>query len=285
MDKEKLEEYLPLALSGDSEALERVLVEIQDFIFNLSLRMLGTVADGEDATQDILIRIMTHLSSFQGKSSFKTWVYRIATNYLIDYKKNMFSKYPLDFDFYSNDIKLGYVDDIEEIRMGISREELAEELKMSCTNVLLQCLDPKTRCIFILGTMFKIDSKIASEILDISPENYRQKLSRARKKVAGFLTYHCGLTETGFCNCKKRIEYAIQQHRLDPMHMEYQKLKVLDSKILFEYKESMEKLDDLTIVFEELPKYKSPVESRVFLKKLLQSRPIEKIVSFKEGEE
>lgn len=284
MEKDKLDETISQALMGDSGALEKVLLEVQDLIFNLSLRMLGSVADAEDATQDILIRIVTHLSSFQGKSAFKTWVYRIATNYLIDYKKSMFSEHPLDFDFYSNDIKLGYVDDVEEIMMGVSREQLADELKLSCTNVLLQCLDPQTRCIFILGTMFKIDSKIAGEILDISPDNYRQKLSRARKKVGDFLATHCGLTETGFCCCKKRVEYAIQQHRLNPENLEFQKLKVLNNDLLFEYKDAMENIDDQTLIFEELPNYKAPVECKAFINNLLQSENMKKIMNFKSGE-
>ncbi|MEG0470205.1 MAG: RNA polymerase sigma factor [Longicatena sp.] len=279
MEKEKLEECLVKAIEGDGEALEALILEVEDFVFNLSLRMLGGVADAQDATQDILIRILTHLSSFQGKSSFKTWVYRIATNYLIDYKKHMFSKYPLDFDFYANDIKAGFIEDSEEVLLGIEREVLAEELKLSCTNVLLQCLDPKTRCIFILGTMFKIDSKVAGEVLDLTPENYRQKLSRARKKVADFLSEHCGLSKSGYCCCEKRIEYAIKQHRLQPANLEFLKLNVLT-----EYKETMDSLDDLTIVFDELPKYKSTIQSKELLKQLLQSKPMEKMLHFENGE-
>ena len=69
---------------------------------------------------------------------------------------------------------------------------------MSCTNVMLQCLDGESRCIYILGTMFKADSRIAGEILGMTPEAYRQKLSRIRRKVAEFLKEYCGLA--GFLN-------------------------------------------------------------------------------------
>jgi len=82
--------------------------------------------------------------------------------------------------------------------MGIEKEDLARELKMSCTNVMLQCLDAQSLCIFVLGTMFKIDSRVAGEILDMTPENYRQKLSRIKRKMAGFLSYHCGLRRKQF---------------------------------------------------------------------------------------
>ena len=152
MDK-NMEKWVAKAIEGDREALEYILIDIRDFVFNLSLRMLGSVADAEDASQDILVKIMTSLSTFRQESQFKTWVYRIATNYLIDYKKSMFAQHPLDFDFYANDIRAGFIDTKEELLMGVDKKVLAEELKMSCTNVMLQCLDAPTRCIFILGTM------------------------------------------------------------------------------------------------------------------------------------
>ena len=70
---------------------------------------------------------------------------------------------------------------------GVDRGILEEELKLSCTNVMLQCLDGESRCIFILGTMFRLDSAVAGEILGISPAAYRKRLSRIREKMAAFL--------------------------------------------------------------------------------------------------
>jgi DNA-directed RNA polymerase specialized sigma24 family protein len=43
-------------------------------VFNLSFRMTGTLQDAEDASQDILVKIITNLSSFKGKSAFSAWV-------------------------------------------------------------------------------------------------------------------------------------------------------------------------------------------------------------------
>ena len=85
------------ATAGDKAALETVLASIQDLVFNLSLRMLGTFHDAEDASQDILLKVITHLSSFKGESAFTTWVFRIAVNHLKDYKKHMFAQFPLSY--------------------------------------------------------------------------------------------------------------------------------------------------------------------------------------------
>ena len=187
------------ATAGDKRALETVVLSIQDLVFNLSLRMLGTFPDAEDASQDILLKVITHLSSFKGDSSFSTWVFSIAVNHLKNYKKHMFAKYPLSFAFYGDDIVNGKIDDVPDLTQDVEKSILAEELKMSCTNVLLQCLDSDSRCIFILGTMFKVDSRIAGDILGISPEAYRQRLSRVRKKVAEFLSEYCGEYGGGSC--------------------------------------------------------------------------------------
>ena len=92
---EELSDLIEKAAAGDKNSLETVILNIQDFVFNLSLRMLGTFPDAGDATQDILLKVITHLSSFKGESAFSTWVFRIATNHLKNYQKHMFAKLPI----------------------------------------------------------------------------------------------------------------------------------------------------------------------------------------------
>ena len=156
------------AVSGDRKALEELLTGIQDPVFHLSLRMLGSIPDAEDATQEILLKVMTHLSSFRGESAFTTWVFRIAVNHLKDYKKHMFANHPLSFEYYGADIDSGKEKEIPALSPELDHDLLEQELKLSCTNVMLQCLDPESRCIFILGTMFQADSRIAGDILKIT---------------------------------------------------------------------------------------------------------------------
>ena len=258
------------AVAGDKSAVEKILTEIQDLVFNFSLRMLGTIADAEDASQEILIKVMTNLSSFRRESRFTTWVFRIAANYLSDYKKNMFSKYPLSFEFYGEDIAGGKEKDIPDLTQGVEQAILEEELKMSCTNVMLQCLDAESRCIFILGTMFKVDSTIAGDILGISPEAYRKRLSRVRAKMAGFMREYCGL-EGGMCRCRKRINYAIASHRLRPDDLEYSALEKGKDEILNGFKNAMERVDDLSFVFSGMPFYHGGREVKEWLQRFFDS--------------
>ncbi|MGX8128242.1 RNA polymerase sigma factor [Clostridioides difficile] len=263
------------AINGDKESLGNLLANVEDMVYNLSLCMLGSPHDAEDAVQEIMIKIITQLSTFRKESAFSTWVYRIATNYLINCKKSMFAQRPLSFEFYAEDINAGFIPNTDDLLQGVEDSILAEELKSSCTNVMLQCLDPESRCIYVLGLMFHADSKVCGEIFGITPEAYRQRLSRIRKKVAEFLGEYCGLSETGKCNCKKRVGYAITTHRLNPQNLEYSRLEKLDSIDTLGFTKAMEKMEQLSDVFAHMPKYRSSLDTKSFLEKLLTSSGME----------
>lgn len=68
----------------DRQALEELVGRHQAWIYNIAIRMLFHPQDAEDATQEILIKAVTRLASFQGRSSFQTWLYRIALNHVLN---------------------------------------------------------------------------------------------------------------------------------------------------------------------------------------------------------
>ncbi len=273
-ENEELKALVDKATAGDKNALETLIASVQDIVFNLSLRMLGTFADAEDATQDILLKMITHLSSFRGDSAFTTWVFRIAVNHLKNYKKHMFAHHPLSFEYYGNDIENGKIEDVPDLTQNVEKDILAEELKMSCTNVMLQCLDMESRCIFILGTMFKIDSRIAGDILEMTPEAYRQRLSRIRKKMADFLGEYCGEYGRGRCKCKERVNYAIQSHRINPLQLDYMKATEIPIQTMIDVKNAMEDIDDLSQDFSFCKPYQSPERTRHLIQEFLDSKQL-----------
>ena len=250
------------AIAGDASALEALLAEITDPVFGLALRMLGHVADAQDATQEILLRVMTRLASFEGRSAFSTWVYRLSVRYLINERRSRFAHPALSLDFYGADIARE-LPDLPDMTEGVDQRLLAEELKYACTNVMLQCLDPEGRCIFVLGAMFRLPSQVASEVLGLEPATYRQRLHRVRLKMSDFLGAYCGLTQTGACQCARRVPYAISQGRLNPHGLEYTRLEAVKS--------SMEQLDDWSGVFANLPQYRSPIQAHAFVERLLHT--------------
>lgn len=263
-------ELIDKAVAGDGQALEELLDSASDLAFNLALRFLGTIHDAEDATQEIAVKIMTHLSSFRKESAFSTWVYRIAVNHLKDCRSHMFADAPFSFEMYGADICDKRALDVPDHSEGVDQSLLERELKLSCTNVMLQCLDAESRCIYVLGTMFRLDSRVAADILGLNPAAYRQRLSRIRKKVGGFLKEYCGLGGGG-CSCKRRTNYAIATHRIDPGHLVFPGLEECSYRDIARFTDAMEELDGLSQVFADLPAYRTPEEVRDWVRGLLAS--------------
>lgn len=279
MKLENEEQLVRLALSGDQKALESILYGIQDMVFNLSLRMLGHLPDAEDATQEILIKVMTRLSSFRGESGLTTWVFRIAVNTLKSYQKGMFAQRPLSFEYYGEDIASGREKDAPDMTGGVDQSLLERELKLSCSNVMLQCLDPDSRSAYILGTMFRLDSRVAAQVLDITPEAYRQRLSRARKRMGDFLREYCGLSGTGVCSCRKRVNYAIMTHRLDPHRLGFQQMRECGYDQLVSCADAMEQLDGLSQIFAGFSAYRAPDSLAEWIRNLMASKSFETVMA------
>ena len=93
MMNKKLDTLVSAAQAGDRDALTGVVREIQDRVHHLAMRMLVNPDDALEATQEILILVITKLSTFRGDSAFHTWVYRVATNYLLS-AKNILERDP-----------------------------------------------------------------------------------------------------------------------------------------------------------------------------------------------
>lgn len=257
MDTNKL---IKKAINGDQTALEGIITSIQDNIYYLSLRMLANPDDAKDATQDILIKIITNLSSFKFKSQFNTWVYRIASNYLISEKKIIKKELGLTFDLFKTDLEQG-LQEPDSLRDNPDYQVMLNELRINCTMAMMLCLELPHRMAYILGDILEIEHGEASTILSISKENFRQQLSRARKKVTEFTEKSCGLTNScAKCSCDKRLTASIKRKRVKPEHLY---LASKSDKTYIEVKEALNatqhSLKALTLQ-KSITHYKSPKE-------------------------
>ena len=75
------------AREGNWDALEQLIQRHQAWIFNIAVRMVRKREEAEDITQEVLLKMLTKLSTFQGKSSFRTWLYRIVVNHILNLKQ------------------------------------------------------------------------------------------------------------------------------------------------------------------------------------------------------
>jgi RNA polymerase sigma factor (sigma-70 family) len=207
-----LEDIARRAVDGDREALDGLVRGLQDDIYGLSLRMLWNREDAEDATQEILVRTVTRLSQFDFRSKLKTWVYRIAVNYILDVKKSAVERLHLTFERFADDLLDGLS---SEGPADAERSMLTEEVKVGCTLAMLQCLDRPHRLAYVLGEIFDLPGPEAAEALTISPELFRKRLQHARTAIESFTRAYCGLaSDTAACACHRRVPAALRIGRV-----------------------------------------------------------------------
>jgi RNA polymerase sigma factor (sigma-70 family) len=212
-----IEPLVARAQEGDRAALETVIASMRDRIYNLALRMLWHPADAEDATQEILVRLVTHLGSFRGESTFSTWAYRVASNYLLTTRKRRAEREESTFERFAEQLDEGLAPDVPGPAAEVENRLLVEEVKLGCSQGMLLCLDRDHRLAYILGDVFGVTSQEAAEIVGISPVAYRKRLSRARSRLHGFMERKCGLVNpSNPCRCAHRVNHAVRVGRVDP---------------------------------------------------------------------
>jgi RNA polymerase sigma factor (sigma-70 family) len=219
------EALLARARSKDESALETLLARHQPWVFNIALRMLYHHADAEDATQEILIKVLTALPSFRGESKLSTWLYRIAVNHILNVKKAKWAASEAVCSFEVAAAGLQRVPDLDPpdpTTVPVPFEILVEEVKVSCTMGTLLCLDGRQRLVFTLGTVFGVSDEVGAEIVGVTPANFRQILSRARRDLYEYLRGNCSLVEPGnSCKCARKTRAYIQGGFVDPQKLQF----------------------------------------------------------------
>lgn len=200
------------AQAGEAAALDRLVRRVQDRVYRLALRMLPIPDAAQDATQEILILVVTRLSTFEGRAGFNTWVHRIAVNYLLTAKKVAARDPAITFDWFAEDLEQGLVADDA---LPPEDHVMLNELRLRCTMAMLVCLDRDHRAAYVLGEVLQFDQAEAAEVLEIRPDLYRKRLSRARADVVAFTARACGLANAAApCRCRRRLPAAVAAGRV-----------------------------------------------------------------------
>ena len=208
-----LPDQITRATQGDLAALDAVIVAIQPGIFNLAVRMLGNRDDAADATQEILLKVVTHLGTFRGEAAFTTWVFQIARNHLLTASTRSKESPEVSLEGMAQRLQDGLdygetlADPLGHARVLTPEEKVsARQVALGCTQSMLMALDREQRLAYILDTIFGLPSKEAAQVLDITPDAFRQRLSRARAKLDAFTSKTCGLANPqAACHCERQL--------------------------------------------------------------------------------
>jgi RNA polymerase sigma-70 factor (ECF subfamily) len=165
-------ELVAAAVAGDRGALDDLLRRHHDRLYAICRRLAGNDADAADATQEALLAIVRGLSRFDGRSSFTTWSYRVATNACLDELRRR-SRRPVP----------GLEARVEPAAPG-DHHQVDDRLVL---DAVLPLLDEDFRVAVVLRDVAGLDYAQIAEVLQIPPGTVRSRIARGRRHLARLL--------------------------------------------------------------------------------------------------
>ena len=266
-------ELIKSVLSGDTIALTTLVEKHEPFIYNLAWKLTGNIVDAEDLTQETLVKIITNLSTFKQQSSFTTWAYRIAKNQFLNDKNKPSNLLSSSFEELGN--RLDNAPNIDLTLDEINeKKDLIKELRLQCLAGMLLCLTKEQRMIYIIGEIFGADHTVGSEIMEITKDNYRMKLSKARKELYNFMQNKCGLVDKrNPCRCHKKITFVMETGLINAKNLLHNRTEYSTFKSQIEPDSNFlaEEIEIKAIVLQREHSFKTTFEKKDFLLKLLET--------------
>ena len=263
------------AKNGDRSALEKLVLRHQAWIYNIAVRMVFHPQDAEEVTQEVLVKFITKLSTFKGESKFRTWLYRVAANHVLNMKPQSAETKVTTFADYG--AAIGRTPDLDlpdRKTVPVDLPTLVEEAKNGCTMGMLLCLDRKQRLIFTLGEILGATDAVGAEVLEMTAENFRQCLARARRDLHSFMNNQCGLVnKNNPCRCSKKTRGFIEQGHVDPHRLLFVPEHIERVRIIAD--ETVREIDDVVErqhadIFRDHP-FLQPSDQIDWLRRVLQN--------------
>jgi RNA polymerase sigma-70 factor, ECF subfamily len=167
---------------GDLTAFEPLVAKYQDRVYNLCWRLCGDRHAAEDLTQEAFLKAFESLETFRGASGFYTWLYRIATNLVLSYRRSERRQMNIGADQEWNDIPSQAArlyrtgsDADDQPDAAIERDEVRRLVWQ-----VIQELDDEHRAVVVLRDMEGLDYGEIAEVLHVPTGTVKSRLYRAR---------------------------------------------------------------------------------------------------------
>lgn len=173
---------LDALIAGDRAEFARLVDTYSSSIYRLGLRMLGNPQDAEDVLQNTFINALTHLPTFEGRSSLATWLYRIATNeaLMMIRKRKPEVDLVLEEDSESEDSADGLKPRQILDWSALPESELLAGEGKHILDDAIETLPESLRIVFLLRDIEELSIKETAEALNLTETNVKTRLLRAR---------------------------------------------------------------------------------------------------------
>jgi RNA polymerase sigma-70 factor, ECF subfamily len=158
-------------------------------VYSLARRMLGNDADAEDVTQDVFVQVLRHLPTFRGEAAFPTWLFRVAVNAALAYrrKRAIRKAQPLAEPFEDLAENGEHRGPVRRWASGPEQLALDREAQQRIDNAIGQL--PETyRDVFVLADVEGLGNPAIADLLQLSVAAVKSRLHRARLLMRNLLT-------------------------------------------------------------------------------------------------
>jgi len=171
-------DILVQASEGSMSAFEEIYRATSDYVYTVATKITGNSADAEEVTQDVFVKVHRKLGQFRFRSSFTTWLYRIAVNSAISASRKSAKRRARETEY----------DDAVAVESGSAARGGAGEKEDSELRLqtMLAALNPDQRACIVLRGMEGMSYRAIADMLGININTVRSRLKRAREiLVAG----------------------------------------------------------------------------------------------------
>ena len=170
------------ARKGDMSAFEQLILNHEKIVYNVALRMFNNIEDAKDIAQEVFIKAFRSIENFDGRSSFSTWIYRIAMNTCIDETRKRKGKASVSLEEEMSDEdgswKQQYADDGDTPEESMLRQEGQHEIMRA-----LERISPDHKLVIVLRDIQGLSYDEIAEITDLTLGTVKSRISRARLQL------------------------------------------------------------------------------------------------------
>ncbi len=189
----------------DNPDFKEIYQEFQPKIVPYLRRLLGN-QDAEDIAQEVFAKVSRGLDSFKGQSKLSTWIYRIATNTAIDKLRSASFKHSSENTALIDETTVeDRNDSLDHTDPPIDQKVIRKEMSQ-CVREYIDRLSPDHRTVLVLSELEGFKNREIADILEISLENVKVRLHRARASLKKVLDDGCDFyqNEAGTLACDRK---------------------------------------------------------------------------------
>lgn len=191
-------ELIQLVKTGDHEAFQTIFHQHVNLVYRQALKLLGNEADAEDVVQEVFLTVYRKVKTFQGRSAFATWLYRLTVNAALSKLRHLKRSKEVSYeDFLPQYQEDGHhlvrpvVDWANELEERYSRTELQQFLQKA-----MDQLRPQDKAVVVLSDLAGLSDLEVSKILGLTVSAVKARLHRARLFLRGQLAVLLGHSPT-----------------------------------------------------------------------------------------